>query len=89
VQEIDVSGLVCLFDAAGPCGNAVKDSQPMNARRNDAYSSVMRGAAGFDNQLAKRWTGVSNCPNGAGARVDEWGLVAMHRFLNAGELVRS
>lgn len=26
-QEIDLEGLVCLFDAAGPCGNAVKDSQ--------------------------------------------------------------
>lgn len=26
-QTIDVSGLLCLFDAAGPCANAVKDSQ--------------------------------------------------------------
>ncbi|MGQ0816232.1 MAG: phenylalanine--tRNA ligase beta subunit-related protein [Gemmatimonadota bacterium] len=26
-QEIDVSGLVCLFDTEGPVGNAVKDSQ--------------------------------------------------------------
>jgi DNA/RNA-binding domain of Phe-tRNA-synthetase-like protein len=26
-QSIDVSGLVCLCDAAGPCANAVKDSQ--------------------------------------------------------------
>ncbi|MBL8924374.1 MAG: hypothetical protein JNJ54_36335 [Myxococcaceae bacterium] len=26
-QSIDVSGLVCLFDAEGPCANAVKDSQ--------------------------------------------------------------
>jgi DNA/RNA-binding domain of Phe-tRNA-synthetase-like protein len=26
-QTIDVSGLLCLFDADGPCGNAVKDSQ--------------------------------------------------------------
>ncbi len=26
-QEIDVKGLICLFDAAGPCANAVKDSQ--------------------------------------------------------------
>lgn len=26
-QEIDLSGLVCLFDADGPCANAVKDSQ--------------------------------------------------------------
>jgi len=26
-QEIDLSGLLCLFDAQGPCANAVKDSQ--------------------------------------------------------------
>lgn len=26
-QSIDVSGLLCLFDADGPCANAVKDSQ--------------------------------------------------------------
>lgn len=26
-QEIDLAGLLCLFDAAGPCANAVRDSQ--------------------------------------------------------------
>jgi DNA/RNA-binding domain of Phe-tRNA-synthetase-like protein len=26
-QEIDVNGLLCLFDADGPCANAVKDAQ--------------------------------------------------------------
>jgi len=26
-QTIDVAGLLCLFDAGGPCANAVKDSQ--------------------------------------------------------------
>lgn len=26
-QEIDIGGLLCLFDAEGPCANAVKDSQ--------------------------------------------------------------
>jgi DNA/RNA-binding domain of Phe-tRNA-synthetase-like protein len=26
-QTIDLGGLVCLFDAEGPCGNAVKDAQ--------------------------------------------------------------
>ena len=28
-QEIDVAGLPCLFDAEGPCGNAVRDAQRM------------------------------------------------------------
>lgn len=31
-QEIDLSGLVCLFDAQGPCANAVKDSQRTKTR---------------------------------------------------------
>ena len=26
-QTIDVGGLICLHDAAGPCANAVKDAQ--------------------------------------------------------------
>jgi hypothetical protein len=26
-QTIDVGGLLCLFDAEGPCANAVKDAQ--------------------------------------------------------------
>jgi hypothetical protein len=26
-QTIDLGGLLCLFDADGPCGNAVKDAQ--------------------------------------------------------------
>ena len=26
-QELDLSGLLCLFDAEGPCANAVKDAQ--------------------------------------------------------------
>lgn len=31
-QEIDLEGLVCLFDAAGACANAVKDSQRTKTR---------------------------------------------------------
>jgi DNA/RNA-binding domain of Phe-tRNA-synthetase-like protein len=31
-QEIDLSGLLCVFDAEGPCANAVKDSQRTKTR---------------------------------------------------------
>jgi len=31
-QEIDVGGLLCLFDAEGPCANAVKDAQRTKTR---------------------------------------------------------
>jgi len=53
-QEIDVSGLVCLFDAQGPCGNAVKDAQ--RTKTNDetrATISVIWGCAGFEKQLER------------------------------------
>jgi DNA/RNA-binding domain of Phe-tRNA-synthetase-like protein len=52
-QEIDVSGLVCLFDTEGPCGNAVKDSQ--RTKTDEATRdtlSVIWGCAGFESQLA-------------------------------------
>lgn len=51
-QEIDVSGLLCLFDEEGPCGNAVKDSQ--RTKTNDATSktlSVIWGPEQFETQV--------------------------------------
>jgi DNA/RNA-binding domain of Phe-tRNA-synthetase-like protein len=52
-QEIDVGGLVCLHDALGPCGNAVKDSQRTKTRaETKATLSVIWGCAGFESQLA-------------------------------------
>ncbi len=36
-QQIDVSGLVCLHDAMGPCANAVKDAQRV---KTDATTTV-------------------------------------------------
>ena len=51
-QEIDVSGLVCLFDADGPCGNAVKDSQRTKTNEDTAETlSVIWGCSGFEAQL--------------------------------------
>ena len=52
-QEIDVSGLVCLNDATGPCGNAVKDSQRTKTRDETRRTlSVIWGVVGFEEQLA-------------------------------------
>ena len=51
-QEIDVSGLVCLFDEEGPCGNAVKDSQRTKTTEHTLETlSVIWGCAGFEPQL--------------------------------------
>lgn len=50
-QEIDVSGLVCLYDAEGPTGNAVKDSQRTKTREETQNTlSVIWGAQGFEAQ---------------------------------------
>ena len=57
-QEIDVSGLVCLYDAAGPCGNAVKDSQRTKTSENTSRTvTVIWGVVGFESQLlaAREW----------------------------------
>ena len=48
-QEIDVGGLLCLYDADGPCANAVRDAQRTKTRRETtATLSVVWGCAGFE-----------------------------------------
>jgi len=52
-QEIDVGGLLCLFDAEGPCANAVRDSQRTKTRAETRSTlSVVWGCAGFEERLA-------------------------------------
>ena len=57
-QEIDLGGLVCLYDADGPCANAVRDSQrtKTNAETRSTLS-VIWGCVGFEERLAEteRW----------------------------------
>jgi DNA/RNA-binding domain of Phe-tRNA-synthetase-like protein len=57
-QEIDLGGLVCLYDADGPCANAVRDSQrtKTNAETRSTLS-VIWGCAGFEARLdaAEEW----------------------------------
>jgi hypothetical protein len=53
-QEIDVGGLVCLFDADGPCANAVKDSQRTKTSAATRRTfSVIWGCAGEEARLAR------------------------------------
>jgi DNA/RNA-binding domain of Phe-tRNA-synthetase-like protein len=57
-QEIDLSGLVCLFDSNGPCANAVRDSQRTKTNvETRSTLSVIWGCAGFQDRLeeAERW----------------------------------
>jgi len=57
-QEIDLEGLLCLWDAAGPCANAVRDAQRTKTGADTrATLSVIWGCAGFEDRLldAERW----------------------------------
>jgi DNA/RNA-binding domain of Phe-tRNA-synthetase-like protein len=57
-QTIDVGGLLCLFDANGPCGNAVKDSQRTKTRPETRRTlSLIWGAAELPGrtEVAETW----------------------------------
>jgi DNA/RNA-binding domain of Phe-tRNA-synthetase-like protein len=52
-QEIELAGLVCLQDAAGPCANAVKDAQRTKTDTRTVLTlSVVWGCAGHEDRLA-------------------------------------
>jgi DNA/RNA-binding domain of Phe-tRNA-synthetase-like protein len=57
-QEIDLAGLLCLFDAEGPCANAVRDAQRTKTNAETrATLGVIWGCAGFEERLreTERW----------------------------------
>jgi DNA/RNA-binding domain of Phe-tRNA-synthetase-like protein len=57
-QTIDLGGLICLFDAEGACGNAVRDSQRTKTSPATIETlSVIWGVAGREARLndAARW----------------------------------
>jgi DNA/RNA-binding domain of Phe-tRNA-synthetase-like protein len=57
-QEIDLAGLLCVWDADGPCANAVRDSQRTKTSPGTVRTlSVIWGCAGFEERLrdAERW----------------------------------
>ena len=57
-QEIDLGGLLCLWDAGGPCANAVRDAQRTKTiAETRSTLSVIWGCAGFEERLnaAEEW----------------------------------
>ncbi len=53
-QTIDIEGLLCLFDAGGPCANAVKDSQRTKTHvATRSTLSVLWGVKGFEEHVAR------------------------------------
>jgi DNA/RNA-binding domain of Phe-tRNA-synthetase-like protein len=67
-QEIDVSGLLCLFDAHGPCANAVRDSQRTKTRPETTHTlSIVWGVSGHDARLRRATAWYRELLEGAGA----------------------
>jgi len=57
-QAIDLEGLLCLFDAEGPCANAVKDAQRTKTHEGTTRTlSILWGVRGFEapTERAVRW----------------------------------
>ena len=48
-QEMSLKGLICLFDAEGPCGNPVKDAQRVKTNASTVETlTVLWGVAGYE-----------------------------------------
>jgi len=71
-QTIDLSGLLCLFDAEGPCANAVKDCQRTKTdAATRATLSVVWGVKGFEERTAEAVRWYRHLLALAGAETDE------------------
>jgi len=70
-QTIDLAGLVCLFDADGPCANAVRDAQRTKTTADTRDTlSVVWGVAGHEDRLAATVRWYRELLAGAGAEVE-------------------
>ena len=53
-QEMSLNGLICLYDATGPCGNPVKDAQRVKTRPATTHTlTVVWGIAGLEERRDK------------------------------------
>ena len=74
-QEIDLAGLLCLFDAAGPCANAVKDAQRTKTSAATRRTlSVIWGVRGLEDRLAATEAWYRELLGAAGASTTAAGL---------------
>lgn len=75
-QEIDLGGLLCLFDLTGPCANAVKDAQ--RTKTDDATTrtlSLVWGCAGWEARLAEATAWYRELLETSGATTEDARLV--------------
>jgi DNA/RNA-binding domain of Phe-tRNA-synthetase-like protein len=71
-QVIDVAGLPCLFDAAGPCANAVKDAQRTKTQPGTRTTlSVIWGARALGDRTARTVAWYRELLQRAGATTED------------------
>jgi DNA/RNA-binding domain of Phe-tRNA-synthetase-like protein len=71
-QEIQLDGLLCLFDAAGPCANAVKDAQRTKTRAETTSTlSLVWGVAAHPERTRAAVAWYRELLERAGARCED------------------
>jgi DNA/RNA-binding domain of Phe-tRNA-synthetase-like protein len=74
-QTMDLSGLVCLFDAEGPCANAVKDSQRTKTSPGTTTTlSLLWGAKSLDDWTERAYAFYRELLASIGATTEEVAL---------------
>ncbi|WP_426733671.1 phenylalanine--tRNA ligase beta subunit-related protein [Myxococcus faecalis] len=70
-QSIDLAGLLCLFDAEGPCANAVKDAQRTKTNADTRRTlTVLWGAKALGDRTARAFAWYRELLERAGATVE-------------------
>jgi len=70
-QVIDVAGLLCLFDAQGPCANAVKDAQRTKTSAETRRTlSIVWGSSALEQRLTTTLRWYRELLERAGARTE-------------------
>jgi DNA/RNA-binding domain of Phe-tRNA-synthetase-like protein len=79
-QEIDLGGLLCLFDAEGPCANAVKDSLRTKTGPGTVRTlSIVWGCGGHEARLERAVAWYRELLSKAGAQTEAVGLEVASR----------
>jgi DNA/RNA-binding domain of Phe-tRNA-synthetase-like protein len=70
-QTIDLSGLLCLFDAEGPCANAVKDAQRTKTNADTRRTlTILWGAKALGDRTARAFAWYRELLERVGATVE-------------------
>ncbi len=74
-QEIGLQGLLCLFDAEGPCANGVKDSQRTKTHPGTRRSlSVVWGSQALEERLERATQWYRSLLEECGVATEPWSL---------------